>query len=307
VLVRCPARDGGRPDPTSGGKSNVSPKTTKKKAVKKKTAATKKAATKKKAAPKKKAAARTKPAARKKTTTKKKAAPKKKSTSKKKSVPSKTGKTLKPVAPKATGGKKKSTSARKTGKPTGRIAPAGGEMRKRTEPAVPTPRRTAGSYKVALKVYAEAMALVQKKNWKDAAGMLADFIAQHGRERELCQRARTYLRVCSSHMNESQETLERVEDFCLLATVRSNDGKQKEALDLLERALQRRPDDRRALYLKASTLALMGERRAALTALHQSIQADEQNRIYAANSPDFADLRDDEEFITMTTREDEEY
>jgi tetratricopeptide (TPR) repeat protein len=168
-------------------------------------------------------------------------------------------------------------------------------------------RRSAGSYKLALKAYAEAMALVQKKAWKEAAGLLADFISHHARERELCQRARTYLRVCSSHMNESQEKLERVEDFCLLATVRSNDGNHKEALSLLDRALERKPEDRRALYLKASTLALMGERRAALKTLSQSIQADEQNRIYAANSPDFADLRDDEEFITMTTREDEEY
>lgn len=294
-------RDDARPDPTSGGKSKVSPKTTKKKVAKKKAKVTKKATTKKKAAPAGKAAAK------KKTTVKKKAAPKKKAVTKKKAA----------AGNKAAGGKKKAatrkasparkTPARKTGKPAGRIAPAGGEMRKRTEPATPTSRRTAGSYKVALKVYAKAMALVQKKSWKEAAGLLADFIAQHGRERELCQRARTYLRVCSSHMNESQATLERVEDFCLLATVRSNDGDQKEALALLEQALQRRPDDRRALYLKASTLALMGERRAALTALDKSIQADEQNRIYAANSPDFADLRDDEEFITMTTREDEEY
>ena len=302
----------------------MSPKTTKKKvatrkkaAPARKAAAKKKTAVKKKAAPKKKAVTKKKTAVKKKAAPKKKAVTKKKSTAGKKSVPSRAGKTRKPVSPKAAGGKKKAVTrktsparkapARKTGKKTGRIAPAGGEMRKRTEPATPTPRRTAGSYKVALKVYAEAMALVQKKSWKEAAGLLADFIAEHGRERELCQRARTYLRVCSSHMNESQDTLERVEDFCLLATVRSNDGDQKEALALLEQALQRRPDDRRALYLKATTLALMGERRAALTALDKSIQADEQNRIYAANSPDFADLRDDEEFITMTTREDEEY
>jgi tetratricopeptide (TPR) repeat protein len=284
----------------------VSPKTIKKKAAKKKTKVTKKATATKKAAP-----------ARKKTAAKKKAVVQKKTPARKKAVTKKKATARKPASPKAAGGKKKAagkkaatarkSTARKTSKSTGRIAPAGGEMHKRSEPAIPTPRRTAGSYKVALKVYAEAMALVQKKTWKEAAGLLADFIAQHGRERELCQRARTYLRVCSSHMNESQETLERVEDFCLLATVRSNDGEQKEALALLEQALQRRPDDRRALYLKASTLALMGERRAALTALDKSIQADEQNRIYAANSPDFADLRDDEEFITMTTREDEEY
>jgi tetratricopeptide (TPR) repeat protein len=288
----------------------VSPKTAKKKTAKTArssgTSKKKKSpATKKKAAPARKAAAKKKTAAAGKS---RKVVKKKTATGKKKSA---TVVSRKKVTKKAAAGKKpattKKTTARKTGKPTGRIAPAGGSMRTRTEPAAIPPRRSAGSYKVALKVYAEAMALVQKKAWKEAAALLADFISHHGRERELCQRARTYLRVCSSHMNESHETLERVEDFCLLATVRSNDGKQKEALELLELALERKPEDSRALYLKASTLALMGDRRAALSTLDRSIQVDEQNRIYAANSPDFADLRDDEEFITMTTREDEEY
>jgi tetratricopeptide (TPR) repeat protein len=284
----------------------VSPKTTKKTA-----AATRKAPAKKKAAPKKKTSAaktaravtrKTAGGANKKTTAR---ATKKKTPAGSKTATGVAKKKKMAAIKKASPARK--AKARQTGQPAGRITPVAGETRQRTEPAVPAPRRSAGSYKIALKAYAEAMALVQKKAWKEAAGLLAEFISHHARERELCQRARTYLRVCSSHMNQSQEKLERVEDFCLLATVRSNDGEHEEALSLLDRALERKPEDRRALYLKASTLALMGDRRAALKTLSQSIQADEQNRIYAANSPDFADLRDDEEFITMTTREDEEY
>jgi len=182
-----------------------------------------------------------------------------------------------------------------------------GEMRTRTEPQISTARRQAESYKQALGVYAEAMALVQRKEWKPAAVILADFVSRHARERELCQRARTYLRVCAAHLNAMDETPDTVEGFLLLATVRSNDGDHKAALTLLQRALRSFPGDHKLLFLKASTQALTGDRRAALKTLAQSIDADEQNRIYAANSPDFAEFRDDEEFITLTTREDEEY
>jgi len=182
-----------------------------------------------------------------------------------------------------------------------------GEMRTRTESQVSTPRRQAESYQEALKLYAEAMALLQKKEWKPAAGILADFVSRHARERELCQRARTYLRVCTAHMNTMDQTPDTVEGFLLRATVRSNDGDLKAALTLLNQGLKHFPQDHKLLYLKASTLALTGDHRASLRTLAKSIAADEQNRIYAANSPDFADLRDDEEFITLTTREDEEY
>ena len=228
----------------------------------------------------------------------------------------KTARTIKKKTPAARKAPGKPTVARKTTKKTvarkAAIRTSGttsgaGEMRTRTEPQVPTPGLRAESYKEALKVYADAMALIQKKEWKPAANILADFVSRHARERELCQRARTYLRVCGAHMNAMDETPDTVEGFLLLATVRSNDGDLKTALTLLNQALKSFPDDHKLLYLQASTLALTGDHRASLKALAKSIAADEQNRIYAANSPDFADLRDDEEFITLTTREDEEY
>lgn len=220
-------------------------------------------------------------------------------TVKKKTTPAKKTPARPKAARKAT---KKKVAGRKIGKTAGT-----GKTSTRTEPLVSIPRRHAESYKEALKLYADAMALIQKKEWKPAAVILADFVSRHARERELCQRARTYLRVCGAQMNHTDQTPETVDEFLLLATVRSNDGDLKVALALLDQALKRFPDDHKLLYLQASTLALTGDYRPALKALARSIAADEQNRIYAANSPDFAELRDDEEFITLTTREDEEY
>jgi len=198
---------------------------------------------------------------------------------------------------------RKTVSKKKAGTRTG----GAGETRMRTEPQTFPPRHHAESYKEALALYASAMALIQKKDWKPAAVILADFVSRHARERELCQRARTYLRVCGAHLNVTEEKPDTVDEFLLLATVRGNDGDLKTALTLLSQALKRFPGDFKLLYLQASTLALTGDYRASLKALATSIAADEQNRIYAANSPDFADLRDNEEFITLTTREDEEY
>ena len=221
-----------------------------------------------------------------------------------------TGKTTKKTTPKKTARATKKTAASRPARKTTvkKVRAATGKATvTRSEPTVSTARLNAESYKKALSLYAKAMSLVQQKSWKQAAVLLADFISQHARERELCQRARTYLRVCSSHMAGSSAEEQTVDDYCLQATVLGNDGKLKRALNLLEKALAAKPGDAKALYLKASTLALMGNRREALKILSQAISADEQNRIYATNSPDFADLRDDEEFITLTTREDEEY
>ena len=274
-----------------------------------KTGAGRGSATGRKVARKKTPAAKKKtPAAKKKTTraTKKTPATKKKTArTVKKKTPAARKVPGKPTVAQKTTNKK--TVARKAATWSSGTTSGAGEMRTRTEPQVPTPRPRAESYKEALKVYADAMALIQKKEWKPAAGILADFVSRHARERELCQRARTYLRVCGAHMNVMDETPDTVEGFLLLATVRSNDGDLKTALTLLNQALKSFPDDYKLLYLQASTLALTGDHRASLKALARSITADEQNRIYATNSPDFADLRDDEEFITLTTREDEEY
>ena len=111
--------------------------------------------------------------------------------------------------------------------------------------------------------------------------------------------------VCA-HLDESDTTPESVDDHYYLAVMLSNRGDHERALREVDAALSQRPESRKAHYLKASILAATRDRRAALDALSRAIDLDDQNRIYAANDPDFSGLRDDEEFITLTTREDHE-
>ncbi|MFQ5718158.1 MAG: hypothetical protein ACE5IK_01280 [Acidobacteriota bacterium] len=161
-------------------------------------------------------------------------------------------------------------------------------------------------YKEALDAYSQGVALLQDKNWEAASRAFADFLSEFSRERELAERVRMYLRVCGQHLDTDSKAPENFDDRYYLTVALSNQGELDRALETVEEALQERPDSRKAQYLKASILALKGSRRAALDALVRAIELDETNRIYATNDPDFSGLRDDEEFITLTTREDDE-
>jgi len=160
-------------------------------------------------------------------------------------------------------------------------------------------------YQLALAAYTDCLRILQERNWVKAAAAFAAFIAQHGRERELADRARMYLNVCEQHIGSDGDAPKTFDERYAAAVILANRGEFDAALRLLDAALAERPDSDKALYLKASTLAQQGQRRFALDLLTRAIARDERNRVYAVNDPDFGSLRDDEEFITLTTREDE--
>ena len=176
------------------------------------------------------------------------------------------------------------------------------------EAAAPAPAPGPGPverYRIALAAYTDCLRLLQERDWAKAAAALRAFIAAHGRERELADRARMYLSVCEQHTAGGGNAPQTFDERYAAAVILANRGEFDAALGLLDAALEERPESDKALYLKASTLAQQGQRRAALDLLTRAIARDEHNRVYALNDPDFGSLRDDEEFITLTTREDE--
>ena len=275
------SRKSGSPARTSAAGKKAAPKVVKKPARKKAASKAAKKPARKKAAPK----AAKKPA--------REAAVRKKTTGKA------AGKKVARKAPaKKAAGRRVTKPAR--GKTTKKIVQPSEETAARS-------RQEAEEYQRALTVYGTCLELLQKRDWEGASRALANFVSHHGRESELAQRARTYLRVCAQHLDSKSVHPKDFNDRCYTAVILANKGEYKEALTMLDEALQERPRSSQAHYLKASTLALKGERRGALDALKTAIEMEDRNRIYAANNPDFAGLRDDEEFITLTTREDEEY
>jgi tetratricopeptide (TPR) repeat protein len=172
---------------------------------------------------------------------------------------------------------------------------------------VPERRWEAADYQRAIKSYTTCLDLVQKKSWEQATRSLAAFIAEFAAERELAERARMYLRVCAQHLDAHDMTPKDFDEACYLAVILANQGEYARALQALDKALAERPASDRAHYLRASTLTLHGDRPAALAALRRAIEIDDRNRVGASQDPDFRVLHDDEEFITLTTREDEGY
>jgi tetratricopeptide (TPR) repeat protein len=213
----------------------------------------------------------------------------------------------KPAAKKTARKAARKPAAKKTARKTAKPAAAPALPGQPSAEALARSRQEAEDYQKALAAYAHCLELLQNRHWEAASRALAEFTSHHGRERELAQRARTYLRVCAQHLDSKSMQPKDFDGRCYLAVVLANKGEYKEALATLAQALEERPNSDKVFYLMASTKALKGDRRGALDALEKAIALDERNRIWAANNPDFAGLRDDEEFITLTTREDEEY
>lgn len=173
------------------------------------------------------------------------------------------------------------------------------EMKKSKKTAQKSPVSLAAHVEQALQNYEQAIRLLQRKEYAEAAGRFKTIIADYPDEKEVADRCRLFLRVCERNKEEKVQPLKRVDDYYYQAVLESNRQQYDEALRHLDRALKMNPSDDRALYLMASTLALKGERDQAIERLREAIQANSNNRAHAQQDPDFDPLRDDDSFIEL--------
>jgi len=105
----------------------------------------------------------------------------------------------------------------------------------------------------------------------------------------LVSRARQYLTACEVD-DTSKPTLKNAEDMYNHGVVLMNDGALDSALEIFEQAAKKAPKDDRIAYVRAVALALSEEEDAALEMLAVAIEANDANRVYAGNDPDFSSL-----------------
>jgi tetratricopeptide (TPR) repeat protein len=157
-------------------------------------------------------------------------------------------------------------------------------------------------FQKALGVYAEAMKEFRKGRFDKAAELFRAFIDKYPGEREIADRARTYLAICAEKLKEPKETvvLKTAADYLHYAVFKTNSGEREEARKLLERALKIDAENARIHYLLAALSSRAGEFEAALESLRRAIQLDKFFRVLAQNEADFHPLWDDKKFKGLT-------
>lgn len=156
------------------------------------------------------------------------------------------------------------------------------------------------SYEKAILSFGEAVKAYRKENYEKAVEAFEALIEKHPSERELVDRAQTYIKICQNIMKKEVLPSKTFDDLYESGVVLMNLGKYEEALKLFNKAVEKKPDHAKILYFMAAIYQSMGDSDQSLEFLKRSIQKDKYFKILAQNDSDFEDLREDKKFKLLT-------
>lgn len=168
------------------------------------------------------------------------------------------------------------------------------------ETAVKEDKTKKDAYEKALAAFGEAMKEFHKGKYDRAQELLKAFIEKYDTEKELLDRAKTYLRMTQERGKKETVSLKTVDDYIAQSVYRINSGAHEEALKLLEKALEMKADEGRVYYLMADAHMLMGKPDEAMEYLKKAFQRDKVYRTLAQNEVDFEPIWDDKKFKLIT-------
>lgn len=154
----------------------------------------------------------------------------------------------------------------------------------------------------ALEAFEKALRALGKKEFDRAREQFVALLSDYPEERDLLERARTYVAVCERAVAESKRSAFRpksFEDLLTYGVYLHNRGEFEDALRVLRQAAEIHPKNEHVLYCLAATAARAGDTGGALKALRSAIAASPASRAQARSDTDFDPLRDDEEFIDL--------
>jgi len=157
-------------------------------------------------------------------------------------------------------------------------------------------------YQKALDAFGDAVKAFRLEKHDKAEELFTEFVDKHAGERELVDRARTYLKIIRERVGKPVErlTARSDEDYYLFGVYKMNMGDYDGAQKMLEKAREARPKDGRTHYLLASLAILTGDQEGSLEHLKKAVQIDKYYAILAQNELDFEFLREDKRFKAVT-------
>ncbi len=177
-----------------------------------------------------------------------------------------------------------------------KVARKPGARGKKSEPRKRAPAARPPAQEKAIEEFAAALKLFHRRDLARARDHFRQVLATYPQEKEIGDRATTYLRVCERGLQPQSPRLKDADDFYYQGVVLLNQRNIEEAIRMFERALASDPASEKALYASAAALALSGRRAECLSMLSRAIEAGSSNRVRAANESDFDSMRDDPEF-----------
>lgn len=154
----------------------------------------------------------------------------------------------------------------------------------------------------ARKVFEKGMEHLHRREMEAAAACFAEVVELRPDERELLDRARTFLAVSRNGKKDREKPPRDLAEIYHAAVFEKNRGNCAKALELVGSANGHGDPDGRLAYLAACCLALTGRPGDALASLRAAIGASDQNRIQARLEADLASLRTDPAFDSLVGR-----
>jgi predicted Zn-dependent protease len=157
-------------------------------------------------------------------------------------------------------------------------------------------------FQKALAAYGEAVKSFRQNKFDKAEEQLTSFMEKHGSERELVDRARTYLRIIKERVGKSQErlTAKTDEDYLLFGVYKMNMRDYEAASKMLDKAKEARPKDARVYYLLAQLACIINDQETCLEHLKKAVQIDKFYAILAQNEEEFDPIREEKRFKVIT-------
>jgi tetratricopeptide (TPR) repeat protein len=155
-------------------------------------------------------------------------------------------------------------------------------------------------YQKVLAAFGQAVKEFHKGDFDKAVELLEAFVDKHPSEREVVDRAKTYLSIARRRPKKETVSLKGFDDYYRWSVVKINQRDFDGALKLLQKALEFKEGEGLVHYLLANVHCLMGQTEACLDYLKKAIQKDHMFSTLAQNEPDFEPLWDDKKFKLLT-------
>lgn len=152
--------------------------------------------------------------------------------------------------------------------------------------------------------FTEAMQVFSKKDYEKAHDAF-DGIIEHYKDSEyysvleIQTRSKVYKNICHAQLNPVKSVLETTEDYLNEAVFNLNAGNLENARELLEQLEKKDTDMAYVNYLYSLVYLKMEDIPKMLEHMKKAVETDKFFKIVAHNEPDFDDMFDNEEFVSI--------
>ncbi|MGQ9618659.1 MAG: tetratricopeptide repeat protein [Candidatus Aminicenantia bacterium] len=137
------------------------------------------------------------------------------------------------------------------------------------------------------KMWDEAIKAFQHREYQKAMDLFKKFIEQNPKEAEMVARAESYISICKKLMEKEEFTPKNYRDFINLGIYYINIKESKEAINFINRALEKVPKDPFAYFLMSIAYSQMGEDSKCFEFLKKAVEKDGYLKVLAYNISDF--------------------